>query len=478
MPEPTPVFIPKEDVNDETVTLVAWRVMPGSHVEAGQVLADVESSKAVFEIFAPVAGVVQYTLMPGQEVEVGGALCTIYSNATMPLLVEEASVPLETNQPVVGEAYRVGVDQHLGAETVSISVAADSGPISTFPAPVLPRFSQKAEALLQQHGINPQVFTGQGLVRVQQVLAVLRDKGVQADNAPSASQERHEEDHIRPEPIPALRVPVRTVKLSRSKQTEVRYLTSSYYNTLNSVVTVAVPTRGLRAAAEQYAHFSGSPTAIILFEAARLLHKYPAFNAFYARGAMHVYEEVNIGFALDAGHGLKVPVLRQADTKSLQELVNEMRELLLSYLDDKLRVDSLTGGTFTITDLSAEGAFTFHPLINHGQSAILGVGGEFFLPGSRDGIFNLILSFDHQLAEGRQAIQFLQDLARRLQAYTTVFENNLGCDVKELNCARCLTPLSRMQRLDSAHRGDQFLVQTVQPDGRLEYRCNTCLQGW
>ena len=82
MSEPTPVFIPKEDVNDETVTLVAWRVVSGSHVEAGQVLADVESSKAVFEIFAPVAGVVHVsTLTPGQEVEVGGALCTIYSDA-------------------------------------------------------------------------------------------------------------------------------------------------------------------------------------------------------------------------------------------------------------------------------------------------------------------------------------------------------------------------------------------------------------
>ena len=307
---------------------------------------------------------------------------------------------------------------------------------------------------------------------------MLRDEGIQADNALSASQERHEEDSIRPKPIPALRVPVRIEKLSRSKQAEVRYLTSSYYNTLTSVVTVAVPTRGLRAAVEQYAQFSGSPTAIMLFEAARLLRKYPVFNAFYARGAMHLYEEVNIGFAIDAGHGLKVPVLRQADTKSLQEIVNEMRELLLSYLDNKLRVDSLAGGTFTITDLSAEGAFIFHPLINHGQSAILGVGGEFFLPGSREGLFNLILSFDHQLAEGRQATQFLQDLARRLQAYAAIFENNLGCDVKELNCARCLTPLSRLQHLDSAQRGDQFLIQTVQPNGRLEYRCNSCLQGW
>jgi hypothetical protein len=157
-----------------------------------------------------------------------------------------------------------------------------------------------------------------------------------------------------------------------------------------------------------------------------------------------------------------------------------MRQLLLSYLDDTLHVGSLAGGTFTITDLSSEGVFTFQPLINQGQSAILGVGGEFFLSGSREGLFNLILSFDHQLAAGRQAAQFLQDVVQRLHAYAAVFEDQRADAprAEELYCARCLTPLSRLQRLDPAQRGDHFLVQTVQSDGRLEYRCNTCLQGW
>jgi hypothetical protein len=143
-------------------------------------------------------------------------------------------------------------------------------------------------------------------------------------------------------------------------------------------------------------------------------------------------------------------------------------------------LESQAGGTFTITDLSNDGVLTFHPLINQGQSAILGIGAEFFPPGSREGFFNLILSFDHQLSEGRSAARLLRDLAQRLQAYETALavepDNHTGTE--ELHCAHCLTPLSRLQRLDPQGRGDLFLVQVVQPGGKTEHRCSVCLQGW
>ena len=141
-------------------------------------------------------------------------------------------------------------------------------------------------------------------------------------------------------------------------------------------------------------------TAIIVFEAARLLRKYPNFNAFYAAGDAHYYEDVNIGFAVDAGRGLKVPVIHHADRKGIIEITTEMRERVVAYLEDELPVKALTLCTFTVTDLSGEGVATFHPLINQGQSAILGICAEVFAPGSREGTFNLVLSFDHQLSEG------------------------------------------------------------------------------
>lgn len=74
----------------------------------------------------------------------------------------------------------------------------------------------------------------------------------------------------------------------------------------------------------------------------------------------------------------------------------------------------LAGGTFTITDLSGEGVSSFRPLINQGQSAILGVCSEVFAPGGKVGRFDLTLAFDHQLTEGRTAARFLNDLRERL----------------------------------------------------------------
>ena len=475
-----PVIIPRENVNDETVTLVNWCVENGTLVEAGQALADVEGSKAVFTIPAPLAGVVQYTLSPGQEVEVGGVLCMIEGNEALPPPAEALPSQPETTQ-VATTPVSQSDELRPVAETMPVLTEAGNGTTAVSSGLRHPRFSQKATALLQQHGLAPELFMGQGLVRTQEVLQLLEGHELRTASPPDAGLTWHADAaSSRPEPVAALGVPVHTVQLSRHKHTERRYLASSFSNTLPSMVTVAVPTRGLRAAAAESPRFSGSVTALILFEVARLLHKYPAFNAFYARGAMHVYEEINIGFAVDAGHGLKVPVIHQADTKSLQDIASEMQECLLNYLENTLRVESLVGGTFTITDLSSEGVFTFYPLINQGQSAILGVGGEFFLPHSPEGLFNLILSFDHQLAEGRQATQFLQDLAYRLQAYSAVLQSDMSpkAGAEELHCARCLASLSQLQRLGTVQQEEHFLVQTVQPDGRHEYRCDTCLQGW
>jgi pyruvate/2-oxoglutarate dehydrogenase complex dihydrolipoamide acyltransferase (E2) component len=271
-----------------------------------------------------------------------------------------------------------------------------------------------------------------------------------------------------------LGVPVRAERLPRRKRTEVSYLASGYHNTLASVIAVIVPTRGLRAAAEQYAPHRVTTTAILLFEVARLLRKYPFFNGFYANESLNIYEEINIGFAIDAGHGLKVPVIRHADTKGLQEIVDDMQEKMVDYLNDTLPVNALLGGTFTITDLSAEGVFIFHPLINQGQSAILGVGGEFFPPGSREGMFTLILAFDHQVSEGRQAAKFLNELGARLHAYEQVLGDQPGSrKATEIpRCSRCVTPLTKLQERNHC------LVQIVQLDGTPDYICSICLQGW
>src|SRR5207247_2570732 len=106
-------------------------------------------------------------------------------------------------------------------------------------------------------------------------------------------------------------------------------------------------------------------------------------------------------------------------------------------------IESLAGGTFTITDLSGEEVFHFLPLINQGQSAILGVGAEVFLPPGRDGMFTLTLAFDHSLSEGRQAARFLKELSNRLQHYEATLGRLPSAESasEEPCCCECLRPL-------------------------------------
>jgi pyruvate/2-oxoglutarate dehydrogenase complex dihydrolipoamide acyltransferase (E2) component len=324
---------------------------------------------------------------------------------------------------------------------------------------------------LERQGLDANAFAGGGLVRSKDFVALPGRDAASTIAGPAAAE--GSSSTSRPEPIAATAAAYLTEELPRSKRTEANYLRSAYHNTLMSTVTVSCRTRGMRAAATPRAQ-SGGLTGIILFETARLVRKYPTFNACFADGNARYYEHVNVGFAIDAGHGLKVPVVRHADRKGIAEIVAELRELMIAYLDDRLPLESLTGATFTVTDLSGEGVSSFHPLINQGQSAILGICAETFAPGSREGTFNLVLSFDHQLSEGRTAARFLNDLRERLAAYESAMTPDVEAEVQEPRCARCHTTITELRNLD---RTSHFLIQTVAPDGSVKLICTICLLG-
>jgi pyruvate/2-oxoglutarate dehydrogenase complex dihydrolipoamide acyltransferase (E2) component len=199
-----------------------------------------------------------------------------------------------------------------------------------------------------------------------------------------------------------------------------------------------------------------------------LLRKYPVFNAFYDDGKVQYYEAVNIGIAMDAERGLKVPVLTNADHRSIAEIRMEVENFVLSYLDDTLPVQALADGTFTVTDLSGEDVHSFVPLINQGQAAILGIGAEYFQPGHVDGFFNLMLAFDHRLTEGRTAAAFLKDLRDRLSSY----ERALRRSDEEPQCTRCLRTRSELAELNVP------LLLGIQQAGETAPICGNCILGW
>ncbi|MGA2231321.1 MAG: 2-oxo acid dehydrogenase subunit E2 [Tepidisphaeraceae bacterium] len=333
------------------------------------------------------------------------------------------------------------------------------------------RVSAKAAALIAEHGIDRQAFAGRGLITMREVLEFLGKPGATLEPAPPPTAPKPDQSAVA-----AVGVTYRIEPLSRAKRTEIKYLNSARHAALSSQVSVVVPTAGLRGVAENYPALRGNFTGLFVFETARLLRKYPLFNAFYANDEARIYDEVNIGYAVDAGLGLKVLVVRNADQKTLPAILTEIRDQVVRYLNDELSQADLAGGTFTITDLSGEGVCDFVPLINRGQSAILGVGAENAGPGNSVASFKLILAFDHQLSEGRRAAQFLGDIKTRLIGYEAALRpasNDAAANpAAQLHCAECLMTIQEIESMGG------HMLQRVSANGSTGLICTTCAGGF
>jgi pyruvate/2-oxoglutarate dehydrogenase complex dihydrolipoamide acyltransferase (E2) component len=473
-----PVHIPQENVNDETVKIIHWLVADGDPIHTDQPLVAVETSKSTFEIHSPATGVIRRVVAEQLEVPVGDVLCYIGESLTaIETFRAKATVrPALAAAPAL-ESRLQPANAGTPAPTVESDVTAVVPPFHGS------RISRAALELIHSKGLNESDFSGRGLIRQRDVLARLG----QAPPASYDSQndERHSSFDIRHSSLVrgAAGVPVRTEPLPRSKRFEARLLSWSHRHAIRSAVTVAVPTRGLAELKRREPAAAEYLSAAVVFESARLLRKYPHLNAYASDEQISFYEQVNIGYALDAGQGLKVPVLREADGKTMPELIAQRREFLSDYLSDSIRPEAMAGSTFTVTDLSGDGVFSFDPLIVQAQSAILGVGAEFagtMYPWSAAGTmqpssaYNLVLAFDHRLIEGRMAAQFLGELKDRLQAHEDAVPGHIGPDAKaEPCCCRCLVSLSEIERMQG------FLLHTA---GRSKHEtrliCSSCLAGF
>jgi len=358
MPDYREVIVPQTNPNDELAILVRWHVASGSPVDAGDTLATLETTKATFELVAPEAGYAHYFAGERSQITVGSAVAWIGTTATPP--------------------------------PASIAGGGDAAP----PVAASGRFSRKALRLMKEHGLQESDFPGTAPVRVADVEQALRGDGHPATTAGT--------DEFEPLEQPA------------SKLIEVRQLVEVYSGIVPSSVTVRVE----HARTEQHLgkiaaeHGPISLLELAIHECAQLLPGYPDLNGFHTGQTALRYTTVNIGFAINAGRSLKVPVIRETSQHSLIEIARAVRELSMSYMRDELQAGDLTGGTFTITDLSSRNVTDFSPVLNIRQSAILGI----CSPAPEADSFNLVLGFDHRMSDGMRAALFLNELRAGLEA--------------------------------------------------------------
>ena len=155
------------------------------------------------------------------------------------------------------------------------------------------------------------------------------------------------------------------------------------------------------------------------------LKKFPQFNASLDLSRQEiVYKQyVNIGIAVDTDRGLLVPVVTDADRKSLLEISNDISAMAEKARTKRVSVEDLQGGTFTVTNLGGLGGTAFTPIVNHPEVAVLGLSRAAYAPVFVNQTFEprmmlpLSLSYDHRLIDGADAGRFLQALKERLQDF-------------------------------------------------------------
>jgi pyruvate dehydrogenase E2 component (dihydrolipoamide acetyltransferase) len=434
-------FIPKLGQTVEEVTLVRWLVEDGAKVDRGQEVMEVETDKAVFPVESPAKGilhigpykdgdvipvltVVAVIGKPDDKYEVKGLATAAGGDAGAPEAAAAAGEVASAPAGGVGKVFASPRARKTAAEKrVDLAQVTPTGGGGVRVAErdvlaylsQLPKVTPVAQKMAAQAGLDLRQVTGRG--PTGRITKEDVERSLQAalpEAAPVAAGEDAGAPALAVEVVE--RVPLKGVRAIIADRMATSVHTAARVTLLMDVDAtqfVDMRTRLKERVAEAWGYAPGYNDLIAKI-AATALRQFPYMNARLAADAVEVLGHVNMGMAVDTERGLLVPVIRDADQKSLRQFGAEFRELVDRARKGRSMPDDLTGGTFTITNLGMYDVDAFTPIINLPEAAILGLGRIAPQPVARDGqvviraMWTLSLAFDHRLVDGAPAARFLQ----------------------------------------------------------------------
>jgi len=369
--------------------IVEWLVKEGDLVKQFQPIVRVLTAKATVDIPSPFEGrVVRLLAKPGDVVKVGAPIA-------------EIEVTGLEGAPEAREAVATVAVQAPQAKAEAV-------------APQVIRAPPRVRKLARELGVDLSKVKGTGPSGVITEADVLRyAEEAKAAKPPAAPEEAAVE-----------RVPLRGIKrIMASKMAESKAKIPHAYLVEEVDFTELVK---LRDSLKQDAESKGVKLTLLPFivkAVVKALKEYPLLNASLdaEKGEIVVKKQYNIGIAVDTPQGLVVPVIKEADRKGLYQIAREIGELTEKAREERLSLDEVTGGTFTITNIGAIGSIMGMAVINYPEAAILGVHRVAELPRYVDGelkprkVGYISLSFDHRFIEGAYAARFLLAVKRYLE---------------------------------------------------------------
>ena len=371
------------------VTLLKWTKPEGAWVDRDEVIAELESEKATFEVNAEQAGTLHHKAIEGDNILIGDVLADIDETATKPAgLAPEATKAADEN-----------VKQTTAAAPVATTAPVTSVPNNIKTTPV-------AAAIIADKKVDTNQIKASGYAGKITKLDVL-----DALNNPGKIQFAGQElfsRNVRPE------------KMSNLRKTISRRLVEAKNTTAMLTTFNEVDMTGIMQIRKQYkdkfkeAHGVNLGFMSFFTKACSIaLTEWPTVNAFIDGDQLLYHDYADISIAVSTPRGLTVPVIRNVESLSMAGIEKKVIELAGKARDSKLTAEELTGGTFTITNGGVFGSLMSTPIINIPQSAILGmhkiqdrpmaVNGEVkILP-----MMYLALSYDHRIIDGRESVGFL-----------------------------------------------------------------------
>jgi len=390
------MIVPTVGESITEVTLANWLKKDGDFVTLDEIIAEVDSDKATFELPAEATGILRQVAKEGDVLEIGGLICRIEVGGAI------ASAPVPS----------------------AASAAPVAAPVSTTENYATGHASPAASKILAEKGIEAATLAGtgkDGRVTKEDALAASAPvaaaapkaaPAVAAAPAASASGARA----IRREKMSSLRKTVSRRLVAVKNETAM--LTT--FNEVNMK-----PIMDLRSKfKDQFKEKHGVGLGFMSFFTKAVcvaLQEWPAVNAQIDGNELVFHDFCDISVAVSAPKGLVVPVIRNAENLSFDQIEKEIVRLAGKARDNKLSIEEMTGGTFTITNGGVFGSMMSTPIINAPQSAILGMHNIVERPIAENGqvvirpMMYLALSYDHRIIDGRESVSFLVRVKQLLE---------------------------------------------------------------
>ncbi|RBL92538.1 2-oxoglutarate dehydrogenase complex dihydrolipoyllysine-residue succinyltransferase [Chitinophaga flava] len=373
------------------VTLVKWTKKDGDYVERDEVVCELESEKATFELNAEEAGVLILVAKEGDTLKIGDIACKIDTSAARP--AGKAAPAAPAAQPAKAAAPQ-----------------PQQAPVTSIPNDI--KATPVAAAVIADKHVDPATIKGSGAhgkIMKDDVYAALQNPGVAIGQEMFSRQERREK-------MSNLRKTV-SRRLVEAKNTTAMLTTFNEVDMTNIMALRAKYKDIFKKQHEVNLGFMSFFTKACCFA----LQEFPSVNAYIDGEELVYHDYCDVSIAVSAPKGLVVPVIRNAESLDMAGIEKAVLELATKARENKLTIPEMTGGTFTITNGGVFGSLMSTPIINIPQSAILGMHKIQDRPMAVNGqvvirpMMYIALSYDHRIIDGRESVSFLVRVKEMLE---------------------------------------------------------------